>query len=56
MSLEPHDLHQSARHGDAGDVRWFELDDACRAVTHSSLRPIMVKARALILKQLEAAE
>lgn len=28
-----------------GDVRWFTPEEACQAVTHSSLRPIMVVAR-----------
>jgi putative RNA 2'-phosphotransferase len=30
------------------DVRWFTPPEACRAVTHSSLRPIMRKARDLV--------
>lgn len=31
-----------------GDVQWFTPDEACRAVTHSSLRPIMRTARELV--------
>lgn len=31
-----------------GDVRWFTPAEACRAVTHSSLRPIMRAARELV--------
>lgn len=27
------------------DVRWFTLDEACRVVTHSSLRPLMRRAK-----------
>ncbi len=30
------------------DVRWFTPPEACRAVTHSSLRPVMRKARELV--------
>jgi RNA:NAD 2'-phosphotransferase (TPT1/KptA family)/8-oxo-dGTP pyrophosphatase MutT (NUDIX family) len=30
------------------DVAWFPLDEAVRAVTHSSLRPAMIKARELL--------
>lgn len=29
------------------DVRWFTLEEACKVVTHSSLRPLMKKARAM---------
>ncbi|MCA9494904.1 MAG: NUDIX domain-containing protein [Myxococcales bacterium] len=29
------------------DVRWFTLDEACDVVTHSSLRPLMRRARRL---------
>ncbi len=29
------------------DVRWFTLDEACRVVTHSSLRPLMKKAKTM---------
>lgn len=29
------------------DVRWFTLDEACRVVTHSSLRPLMKRAKAM---------
>ncbi len=31
-----------------GDVRWFSPEEACRAVTHSSLRPIMQVARRMV--------
>lgn len=31
-----------------GAVQWFSLDEACRAVTHSSLVPLMRKACALL--------
>ncbi len=30
------------------DVKWFTPEEACRAVTHSSLRPLMQRARELI--------
>ncbi|MEM6926597.1 MAG: NUDIX domain-containing protein [Myxococcota bacterium] len=30
------------------DVRWFTPEEACRVVTHSSLRPIMRRARELV--------
>lgn len=33
------------------DVQWFTPDEACRAVTHSSLRPIMKAARDLVERQ-----
>jgi RNA:NAD 2'-phosphotransferase (TPT1/KptA family)/8-oxo-dGTP pyrophosphatase MutT (NUDIX family) len=29
------------------DVRWFTLDEACKVVTHSSLRPLMKKAKVM---------
>lgn len=31
-----------------GDVQWFTPKEACRAVTHSSLKPIMRVARAMV--------
>lgn len=31
-----------------GDVKWFTLDEACKAVTHSSLRPLMRVARDMV--------
>lgn len=34
-----------------GDVRWFSPAEACRAVTHSSLRPIMRAAQELVERQ-----
>lgn len=32
------------------DVKWFTPDEACEAVTHSSLRPVMRRARDLVQK------
>ncbi len=37
----------STREG-IGDVQWFTVDEACEAVTHSSLRPLMRRARELL--------
>ena len=31
-----------------GEVRWFSLEEACAAVTHSSLVPLMQRARLLV--------
>lgn len=33
------------------DVRWFTPDEACRVVTHTSLRPLMQKAREILEKK-----
>ena len=41
------DFSPSTREG-IGAVQWFTVDEAVAAVTHSSLRPMMVKARELI--------
>lgn len=41
------DFNPSVREG-IGDVRWFEIDEAVAAVTHSSLRPLMRRARELV--------
>lgn len=30
------------------DVRWFSPEEACRVVTHTSLRPLMLRARDLV--------
>jgi 8-oxo-dGTP pyrophosphatase MutT (NUDIX family) len=30
------------------DVRWFTPEEACRVVTHTSLRPLMQRARELV--------
>lgn len=39
-------FNPSAREG-IGDVRWFSAEEACRVVTHTSLRPLMRRARQL---------
>jgi RNA:NAD 2'-phosphotransferase (TPT1/KptA family)/8-oxo-dGTP pyrophosphatase MutT (NUDIX family) len=40
----------AAREG-VRDVRWFSPEEACRVVTHSSLRPLMARARDLVEKR-----
>jgi hypothetical protein len=30
------------------DVRWFTPEEACRVVTHTSLRPLMQRAKSLV--------
>lgn len=40
-------FNPSTREG-IGDVRWFTPREACEAVTHSSLRPLMHRARAMV--------
>jgi putative RNA 2'-phosphotransferase len=47
---EPLTFEPRAAEGIA-DVRWFTPAEACRAVTHSSLRPIMRAARELVERQ-----
>jgi RNA:NAD 2'-phosphotransferase (TPT1/KptA family)/8-oxo-dGTP pyrophosphatase MutT (NUDIX family) len=37
----------AAREG-VRDVKWFTPEEACRVVTHTSLRPLMVRARELV--------
>lgn len=37
----------AAREG-VKDVRWFTPEEACRVVTHTSLRPLMLRARDLV--------
>jgi hypothetical protein len=37
----------SAREG-IKDVRWFTPEEACEAVTHTSLRPMMQRARRMV--------
>jgi len=46
-SLITTEFRPSTREG-IGDVRWFSPDEACRAVTHSSLIPAMNRARQLL--------
>jgi hypothetical protein len=40
-------FNPSAREG-IRDVRWFTPEEACEAVTHTSLRPMMQRARRLV--------
>ena len=40
-------FNPSAREG-IRDVRWFTPEEACEAVTHTSLRPMMHRARRMI--------
>lgn len=42
------DFEPALREG-IGEVRWFTPDQACRAVTHSSLVPLMRQARRMLL-------
>ena len=42
------DAFQPSTREGINDVRWFSLNDACRAVTHSSLIPAMNRARQLL--------
>lgn len=42
-------FNPSTREG-IGDVGWFTPDEACRAVTHTSLQPLMRKARDLVAR------
>ncbi len=37
------------------DVKWFTPEEACRVVTHSSLRPVMRRARELVLSESASA-
>jgi 8-oxo-dGTP pyrophosphatase MutT (NUDIX family)/RNA:NAD 2'-phosphotransferase (TPT1/KptA family) len=42
-----HEFEPSSREG-IGDVRWFTPEDAVQAVTHSSLQPLMRRAKDLL--------
>lgn len=44
------DFRPALREG-IGEVRWFTPDQACRAVTHSSLVPLMRQARRMLLRR-----
>jgi RNA:NAD 2'-phosphotransferase (TPT1/KptA family) len=43
------DFNPSVREG-IGDVKWFTVNEAVAAVTHSSLRPMMRRARELVTR------